>query len=64
MTILQHEPAAAPKKVFLPCVSLPLANFSVNIFIMRLPCVAKEEKISLKKNFPSKLVGKSVIFVV
>ena len=32
MTILQHEPAAAPKKVFLPCVSLPRANFYENIF--------------------------------
>ena len=32
MTILQHEPAAAPKKVFLSCVSLPRANFYENIF--------------------------------
>ena len=32
MTILQHEPAAAPKKVFLLCVSLPRANFYENIF--------------------------------
>ena len=32
MTILQHEPVAAPKKVFLPCVSLPRANFYENIF--------------------------------
>ena len=32
MTILQHEPAAAPKKVFLTCVSLPRANFYENIF--------------------------------
>ena len=32
MTILQHKPAAAPKKVFLPCVSLPRANFYENIF--------------------------------
>ena len=32
MTILQHEPAAAPKKVFLPYVSLLRANFYENIF--------------------------------
>ena len=41
MTILQHEPAAAPKKVFLPCVSLPRANFYENIFYnaFALPCI-------------------------
>ena len=32
MTILQHEPAAAPKKVFLPCASHPRANFVRNFF--------------------------------
>ena len=51
MTILQHEPAAAPKKVFLPCVSLPRANFYENIFYNAFALVtnpvqlAKSEKL-------------------
>ena len=49
MTILQHEPAAAPKKVFLPCVSLPRANFYENIFynafaLMSVPVLKPFEK--------------------
>ena len=41
MTILQHEPAAAPKKVFLPCVSLPRANFYENIFYNAFALLAR-----------------------
>ena len=44
MTILQHEPAAAPKKVFLPCVSLPRANFYENIFYNAFALLPKSQK--------------------
>ena len=44
MTILQHEPAAAPKKVFLPCVSLPRANFYENIFYNAVALRVKQHR--------------------
>ena len=49
MTILQHEPAAAPKKVFLPCVSLPRANFYENIFYNAFALVKWNKSIDIQK---------------
>ncbi|MDD7610545.1 MAG: hypothetical protein PUJ82_06495, partial [Spirochaetales bacterium] len=53
MTILQHEPAAAPKKVFLPCVSLPRANFYENIFYNAFALARAGTDLALfSKNYP------------
>ena len=50
MTILQHEPAAAPKKVFLPCVSLPRANFYENIFYNAFALLARANNLEVTKS--------------
>ncbi|MDY4523905.1 MAG: hypothetical protein SPE03_02625, partial [Treponema sp.] len=57
--------AAAPKKVFLPCVSLPRANFYENIFynafaLLRQPLQSllrfKTEKLEIELNSFSKYI--------
>ncbi|MCI6187799.1 MAG: hypothetical protein MR739_11650, partial [Spirochaetia bacterium] len=40
--------AAAPKKVFLPCVSLPRANFYENIFYNAFALVNTQKTNNLK----------------
>ncbi|MCI6187859.1 MAG: hypothetical protein MR739_11950, partial [Spirochaetia bacterium] len=45
--------AAAPKKVFLPCVSLPRANFYENIFYNAFALVISIKDLTLLGNLHS-----------